>query len=149
MSWFFLIVAAPVLAPAFCLAITILPFRERLPIAAQRVVRVVSRYKDGQLGWLGGMLCAEAIWEMRSATSRGHGLGEHFDVAGLFYFVVLIVFNSSFVVGGALFPTGLPRPLGRSFHEHYALLCSSVGAFAASCCGAVLVHIELNFYAAH
>ena len=144
MSWLFLIVLLPVFAPVFILAVAFLPFRERLATEAQSLARPVSLFKDGQLGWLGAMLCATAIWEIQSATSRGHGFGEHLDAAGLACFVLLLVFNASILVGGALTPTQLPRPSGMRLREHYRVLCSSIAVFAASGIGAALVHFELS-----
>jgi hypothetical protein len=142
-NWLAIVVFMPVFAPVFCLAVTYLPLRGRLPTEAQRRARILVLFKDGQLGWPGVSLCSAALWEMSSATSHGHGLGEFLDVSGLVYFVVLIVVNAAFVVGGALFPSELPRPAGKSLHASFPVLRSSVAAFAASSGGFAVVHFAL------
>jgi len=144
MSWVFFRILLPALAPAFVLAICILPFRKRLLPEVQALVRPVALVKDGQLAWLGVAMCAGALWEMQAEKARGHGLGEHLDVVGLAGFVLLLILNSSLVVGGSLFPTELPRPVSKGLYEHYAVLCWSVAAFAASGIGFVFVHVELG-----
>ena len=65
MPWLFFVVFLPALAPLMCLALSLLPFKRRLLVASRGLVRPLALFKDGQLGWLGGALCAAAILELR------------------------------------------------------------------------------------
>ena len=142
MGWLFVNVVLPALSPLALMAIIFMPWRRKFDAKSQELVNFLSPIKDGQLCWAGLAFCAAALYEMHETAGAAKALAGHdgmLEVA----FIVLIIINSSFAAGGAVFPAELPRPPGIGISEHFPVLLWSAFASGVSAGLFALVHFEL------